>query len=93
MLIGAVLGTQIARQLIAKNAPPQARALIMSQWIKIANTMCKYFQANAEVILPPMTLLAPPGAPPLSNPTVFLGNGGGPVVGSILIPPKRLKVV
>ena len=93
MLIGAVLGTQIAQQLITPDAPPQARALIMAQWIRIGNTICNYIQTNAQVIVPPKVLLSPPGAPPLVNPTIFLANAGGPALGSILLEPQTLKIL
>ncbi len=93
MLIGAVLGTQIAKQVIAPDAPPQARALIIAQWIKIANTMCQYIQTNAQIVVPPMVLMSPPGAPPAIMPTVVLVTPTGPAIGSITIPSQTLKVL
>jgi hypothetical protein len=80
-MLGSALGLQIANSIIDPSANPAARAVLIANWIKIANVIVSHIQTTGIVIIPPMC------APGNAN----LANSSGPVAGSIQAPPGSIK--
>jgi hypothetical protein len=82
-MLGSALGLQIANSIIDPSANPASRAVLIANWIKIANVIVSHIQTTAIVIIPPISA---PGAANLTCATA-----PGPVVGAIQAPPGNIK--
>lgn len=81
---GTALGLLIASKIISPQVDIFTKTQMTDTWIKVGEAICE-FLSTQQIQTDPITMTAP-GA-------VTLANGGGPAIGSVIVPPTTGRIL